>query len=213
MAFPLANGEQWFEHYDPKIHDAISGPVEEFLTNGAGLGYDEAKAGESFVRIGVGAVRKPDEPRYRRFSTYEIVDAGKWTVHHGADWIEFIHQLGDTGGYSYVYRKKLRLAKDKLIIEHHLKNTGRKTIAASVYDHNFWVHRENNEPAKRATDARFLRDCLSPALRALFPLTVFPGFRKMRSTLGHTLPPAPQAANIETPGFRRSRWQPMKNSS
>ncbi len=130
---------QWFERYDPKIHDAITGPVEEFLTNGAGLGYDEAKAGESFVRIGVGAVRKPDEPRYRRFSTYEIVDAGKWTVHHGADWIEFIHQLGDTGGYSYVYRKKLRLSKDKLIIEHHLKNTGRKTIAASVYDHNFFM--------------------------------------------------------------------------
>src|SRR5437763_12001678 len=62
----------WFEKYDPKIHDAITGPVEEFLTDGKGLGYDEVKAGESFVKIGVGAIRKPDEPRFRQFSTYEI---------------------------------------------------------------------------------------------------------------------------------------------
>jgi hypothetical protein len=130
---------QWFDRYDPKLHDAITGPVEEFLTNGAGLGYDEAKPGESFVRIGVGAVRKPDEPRYRQFSTYEIADPGKWTVNKGQDWIEFAHELRDTGGYAYVYRKKLRLAKNSLVLEHHLKNTGRKTIATSVYEHNFFM--------------------------------------------------------------------------
>ena len=78
---------QWFERYDPKLHDAITGPVEEFLTSNAALGYDEAKQGESFVRIGVGAVRKPDETSYRRFSTYDIVDPGRWTVNKGADWI------------------------------------------------------------------------------------------------------------------------------
>src|SRR3954468_2801637 len=40
---------KWFEKYDPKIHDAIMGPVEEFRTNGSGLGYEEAKAGETFI--------------------------------------------------------------------------------------------------------------------------------------------------------------------
>ena len=130
---------QWFERYDPKSHDAITGPVEEFLTNGAGLGYDEAKPGESFVRIGVGAVRKPDEPRYRQFSTYDIVDPGTWTVNKGSDWIEFVHALGDTAGYAYIYRKKLRLEKNSLVLEHHLKNTGRRAIATSVYEHNFFM--------------------------------------------------------------------------
>src|SRR3954466_10380359 len=114
---------KWFERYDPTLHDAITGPVEEFLTNGAGLGYDEAKAGDSFVRVGVGAVRKPDEPRYRQFSTYEITDPGTWTVNKGKDWIEFVHELRDTAGYAYQYRKKLRLAGDSLVLEHHLKNT------------------------------------------------------------------------------------------
>src|SRR5687767_12596314 len=51
---------QWFDRYDPKLHDAIMGPVEEFRTNDAGLGFDEAKAGGTFIRIGVGVVTKPD---------------------------------------------------------------------------------------------------------------------------------------------------------
>jgi hypothetical protein len=126
---------QWFQRHDPKNHDAITGPVEEFT----GLGYDEAKPGESFVRIGVGAVRKPDEPKYRQFSTYEIVDPGKWTINRGSDWIEFVHELRDTAGYAYVYRKKLRLSGDTLVLEHHLKNVGRKTIGTSVYEHNFFM--------------------------------------------------------------------------
>lgn len=130
---------KWFDRYDPKIHDAITGPVEEFLTNGAGLGYDEAKPGDSFVRIGVGAVRKPDEAKYRQFSTYEIVDPGKWTVTKGPDWIQFVHELHDTAGYAYVYRKKVRLVRNTLVLEHQLKNLGRKTIATSVYEHNFFM--------------------------------------------------------------------------
>src|SRR5690242_1248406 len=126
---------QWFEKYDPKIHDAITGPVEEFLTDDAGLGYAEAKPGEVFVRIGVGAIRKPDEPAYRRFGTYDIVDPGRWTVNKGADWTEFVHELRDAAGYAYVYRKTLRLVDDTLVLEHRLRNTGGKTIASSVYDH------------------------------------------------------------------------------
>jgi hypothetical protein len=144
---------KWFDRYDPKTHDAITGPVEEFLTNGAGLGYDEATPGDSFVRIGVGAVRKPDEPRYRQFSTYDITDPGKWTVDKGGDWIEFVHALPDTGGYAYVYRKKVRLAGNSLILEHTLKNTGRKRIVTSVYEHNFFML--DNQPTGPDTVARF----------------------------------------------------------
>lgn len=129
---------QWFEKYDPRIHDAITGPVEEFLTGDAGLGYAEASAGDPFVRIGVGAVRKPAEASYQRFATYEIVDPGHRTLTKGPDWIEFVHELRDAGGYGYVYRKRLRLVNDTLVLEHQLRNTGRKPIATSVYDHNFF---------------------------------------------------------------------------
>ena len=52
------NGHSYFglwnpAPYDPKLHDAITGPVEEFLTDGMGLGYADAKAGGTFVKIGV----------------------------------------------------------------------------------------------------------------------------------------------------------------
>ncbi|HEV1284003.1 MAG TPA: hypothetical protein VNU44_01795 [Bryobacteraceae bacterium] len=128
----------WFSKEGPKIHDSITGPVEEFLSNDAGLGYADAKPGETFVRIGVGAVRKPDEKAYRRFETYEIVDPGKRTLRRGKDWIEFGHQL-NSAGYGYDYRKTIHLEKSGFTIVHVLKNTGAKPIDTLVYNHNFFV--------------------------------------------------------------------------
>jgi hypothetical protein len=128
----------WFSKEDPKIHDSITGPVEEFLSNDAGLGYAEAKPGETFVRIGVGAVRKPDEKAYRRFETYEIVDPGKRTLRRGKDWIEFGHQVS-ASGYGYDYRKTIRLNRTGFTISHVLNNTGSKPIDTLVYNHNFFV--------------------------------------------------------------------------
>lgn len=133
---------RWYDRHDPKIHDAITGPVEEFLTNGAGLGYDTAAPGGTFIRIGVGSVRKPaGESQYRRFETYDIVDPGKRTVTTSPDSIEFTHELRGDDNYAYVYRKTVRLAKGKpeLVLEHTFKNTGRRSIETSVYNHNFFV--------------------------------------------------------------------------
>ena len=115
--------------------------MEEFLTNGIGLGYNDVKAGESFVKIGVGAVRKPEERAFRQFNTYEITDPGKWTVKTFPDRVEFTQELHDTAGYAYLYKKTVRLTKGKpqLVLEHSLKNTGTKVIETSVYEHNFYM--------------------------------------------------------------------------
>lgn len=133
---------KWFEKYDPKIHDAILGPVEEFVADTGGLGYDDVKVGESFVRIGVGAVKKPEEARYRQFHTYEITNPGVWKVKARNDRVEFVHELGNTAGYAYSYRKTVRLAsgkKPQMVLEHTLHNKGTKAIDTSVYEHNFYV--------------------------------------------------------------------------
>ncbi|MEP7364843.1 MAG: hypothetical protein ABI972_16435 [Acidobacteriota bacterium] len=133
---------KWFDKYDPLIHDAILGPVEEFLSDDAGLGYNETKPDESFVRIGVGAVRKPQEDGYKRFNTYEITNSGKWTVKPHKDRVEFTHELANTGGYAYSYKKTVRLAageKPQMVLEHTLHNKGSKPIETSVYNHNFYV--------------------------------------------------------------------------
>ena len=132
---------QWFEKYDPKIHDAIMGPVEEFTTDGPGFGYADAKAGGTFLRIGVGAVRRPAQAPSSGFFTFDIANPGLWTVQRGPDWISFTQEMPATGGYAYVYRKTVRLSKGRpeMVLEHSLKNTGQRAIDTDVYDHNFFV--------------------------------------------------------------------------
>ena len=104
----------------PPHETAITGPVEEFRTGDSAFGYTEAKAGGTFIRIGVGVLRKPEEPRFQQFKTYEIVDPGKRTVRARRDSVEFTHELTDpSSGYAYLYRKTVRLTpgKPQMVIE------------------------------------------------------------------------------------------------
>jgi hypothetical protein len=142
----------WFQKTDPKVRDfvyegpdiiagpcsAITGPVDEFRP----LGWEEAKPGGNFVKIGVGALRKPDESRYDNYRLYEVAGPGKWTIRKNRDSVEFTQELADSSsGFGYTYRKTVRLTKGKpeMVLEHSLKNTGTRAIQTSVYNHNFLV--------------------------------------------------------------------------
>jgi hypothetical protein len=128
--------------YSPKLHDAIMGPVEEFLTAGAGLGYAEARPGGTFLKIGVGVLRKPQETAYQQFKTYDIVDSGKWSVESKTGSVAFQHVVRDaSSGYSYRYSKIVQLIKGKpqMALVHRITNTGTKTIESDVYEHNFYM--------------------------------------------------------------------------
>jgi hypothetical protein len=146
----------WFTKTDPDVIDfifqgdgivagpasAITGPVEEFITNDEALGFDEAKPGGTFIKIGVGVLRRPDDKPYTPYRPYPIVDSGKWTVSTHPDSIEFSQTLSDPAtGYAYRYTKILRLVADKpeMQMEHTLENTGKRVIETSVYNHNFFV--------------------------------------------------------------------------
>jgi hypothetical protein len=142
----------WFDAVDPKVINkefpdgkivngppgALYGPVDEFQTP---LGWNEAKPGGSFIKIGVGVLHR-EEGNYNRFVPYDIVNSGKWTVKKHNDSIEFQQEISDpVSGYSYIYRKIVRLEQGKphMVIEHSLKNTGGKEIKSNVYNHNFLV--------------------------------------------------------------------------
>jgi len=151
------NGHQyygpWFTGSDPSVRDFVYrgqdivvsaqsgalGPAEEFQRP---QGYTTAKPGETFIKIGVGALRKKDDAPYSAYDTYEIVDAGKWSSRPGRDSVEFSQTLDDSrSGYGYVYRKTVRLTagRPELVIEHSLQNTGRLPLDANQYNHNFLV--------------------------------------------------------------------------
>jgi hypothetical protein len=125
---------QWFENYSPTTHDAVMGPVEEF----GPVGYDDVKSGGNFIKIGVGGLLKPEETAYGQFKLYKIANPGVWKINKKADQIQFVHVLKDAE-YSYEYKKTIELVKGKpqLVISHSLKNTGKKTIETTAYDHNF----------------------------------------------------------------------------
>ena len=145
----------WFDGVDPAVHDyryegpkiiastcsGVTGPAEEFQTHGSALGWDEAKPGGTFIKIGVGVLRK-DEDRYDFVKQYEMVDPGKWTVAKHRDLVEFTQELTDSSsGYGYIYHKTVRLTpgKPEMVLEHRLRNTGRHPIQSAVYNHNFLV--------------------------------------------------------------------------
>src|SRR5580704_8860381 len=81
----------WFTKQDATVRDFIykdtdivvsaesgsMGPADEFQTP---LGYDAASPGGTFVKIGVGVLRKADNSPYSAFKKYELVDPGKWSV-------------------------------------------------------------------------------------------------------------------------------------
>jgi len=125
---------QWYDKHEPTIHDVVMGPVEEY----GPVGFMEAKAGERFIKIGVGALLKPDSTPYNSFKLYEIENHGKWKIRKKPDRIQFTHILKETD-YAYDYKKTIRLTEGKpeMVLEHRIKNIGRKTIETSVYNHNF----------------------------------------------------------------------------
>ena len=127
----------WTPTHSPKVNDAVGGPVESFTP----IGYNEAKAGGTFVTIGVGVLRKKSAELFSPFTLYDIVDGGKWTVNSQKDRVIYTHELHDATGYAYLYTKTVRLAGGKplMILEHSLKNIGRRIIETDVFDHNFPV--------------------------------------------------------------------------
>ena len=127
----------YIEH-DPLGHDHVSGPAEEFAMFNP-MGFSEAKAGESFVKIGVGLLAKDTDSEYKFYSDYKIIRAGKWNIEHGSDWVSFEQDFHGDRGWAYRYQKTIRLlpGRPELVIEHRLENSGKKTIDISHYNHNF----------------------------------------------------------------------------
>jgi hypothetical protein len=142
----------WFDERDPNVHDfihqdgkiiagpcsAITGPVDEF----APVGYDEAKPGDTFLKIGIGALTKPNEDKYDNYHLYEIANPGKWRVTKHPDAMEFVQTLDNlSSGYGYRYQKNVQLTvgKGQLVLQHRLKNIGSRPIDTTVCNHNFLV--------------------------------------------------------------------------
>ncbi len=137
----------WKDRHDPKNHDDIIGPVVEFGQD-MPLGYDDAKVGETFVKVGVGELVKPDEKKYLFHTNYKVQNTGIWKVQPGrkaekyTDSAEMRQTLVTKTGYSYhLYIKVWVFDTDRdacMNVEYELINIGTKKIVTDVYNHNFF---------------------------------------------------------------------------
>ncbi len=132
---------QWFPKYDALAHDSITGPVEEFRPAGEALLYDEAKPGGTFVKPGVGVLRRVDDKPYSPYTVYPIVDSGTWTSHATRAGVSFTQQLKTDLGIAYTYRKDLQLEAKApvLVLAHSLTNNGAQPLEMDVYNHDFFM--------------------------------------------------------------------------
>jgi hypothetical protein len=146
----------WSDINDPAVGDyeyrgdriatgtstTMVGIPEEFasLPERTAPGWETAKPGGTFVKIGVGVLRKPDDQPYDHFRLYEIVRGGKWDVERTAASVTFRQAIDDPGsGYGYAYTKTVSLVpgRPELRMAHTLRNTGSRPITGFVYNHNF----------------------------------------------------------------------------
>jgi len=142
-------GRYWFVKTSPDVknftydkdglvansNNFAAGPVEEFGENG----FDAAGPGGRFLKIGVGILKR-DTDKYDRFHTYPIVNEGKRTTVATKNSIRFTQTVNDPAtGYGYVFTKTVTIVpgKAELKIEDNLKNTGKKGIDTTVYNHHF----------------------------------------------------------------------------
>ncbi|AUG57455.1 hypothetical protein [Acetivibrio saccincola] len=106
------------------------------------IGYDLAKPGEKFLKLGVGLLTRPDESDYFFFDKYQV-SPFEVVVKEEDDSITFILNHLDCNGYSAKMTKKLSIKDNTLTIDYQLENTGKKTIVTEEYCHNFISINEN----------------------------------------------------------------------
>src|SRR5262245_38244337 len=137
----------WKDTHDPTNHGDIIGFAPEFGQQKP-LGYDDAKVGGTFLKIGVGELEKPAEEKYSFATKYKVVKPAEWKeLLREADGdnlrrIGWLTRGELPSGLKYQYEMTLQLTEPKgvptLHVNYQLKNIGRGRISTDFYQHNFF---------------------------------------------------------------------------
>jgi len=118
----------------------------EGCTNGVGIcnefnmtnaiGYDEAKPGDKFLKLGVGLLTKKDEKPYEFWTKYQV-QPFLYECEWKEDSVCFHVKPVLCNGYSIKLNKEIRLDGNYIRIKYSLENSGEKPVAIEEYCHNF----------------------------------------------------------------------------
>lgn len=103
------------------------------------IGYDEAKVGEGYLRVGIGTVLRYDgRPGDRvQMLNLKIIDRAEISYRHSETQAYFQAVNPEVNGYRCKLEKRISLEDNRVIIGYTLKNTGKKPIHTDEYMHNF----------------------------------------------------------------------------
>lgn len=114
------------------------------VTNGV-LGYREARNGEPFLKIGVGALIKgscqtcDSTDNYRFNSPYEFAELPQWHVLQATPNILAIQHEASLHHYGYSLHKDIILDNNVLLVTSTLTNIGSRPFSTAWYSHNFFT--------------------------------------------------------------------------
>ncbi len=126
------------DRHDPGRDDHVAGTAGEYGMTSP-LGYEEAGPGESFVKIGIGVLRRTDDKPYFFRRDYPLVDGGRWRIESTPVQSIAVQAVDGPRGWGYEQRTRVALLPDRpgFVIERTLTNTGTQPFATDYYCHNF----------------------------------------------------------------------------
>jgi len=103
------------------------------------LGYEEAKPGDSFLKIGVGKLIKPSDAMYSPFITYNFSEYPAWEIESTENSINMrLTASTDDGQWCFRRSTSVRVFEDnQVIMDSYVYNCGNKEFSTPHYSHNF----------------------------------------------------------------------------
>lgn len=117
---------------------------ETDITNGL-LGYQEAKMGDSFLKIGVGELLKGSCPDcdssedYKFNSPYMFAKTPKWEMLESSETSVSLEHKAVLNNFGYKLHKQINLVGDTLTVTSTLHNIGAEHFSTAWYSHNFFT--------------------------------------------------------------------------
>ncbi|OWA33934.1 hypothetical protein B9G55_16470 [Saccharibacillus sp. O16] len=100
------------------------------------IGYDDAQVGETFMKLGIGALTKVDGEGYNFARTYPV-EMYEVQVEAAPSEIRFTSITPEVHGYAARLTKTLTVERRSLKIRYKLENLGSRRISTNEYVHNF----------------------------------------------------------------------------
>jgi hypothetical protein len=146
------------------------------------IGYADAQPGELFPKLGIGLLKRPEQPHYNFFFPHKIDQPFPIQIDLAENSVKFTVEPIECRGYSTRLTKKVSVHENWLEITNRLENVGSKPIDTNEYCHNFMgidQHPIGPEyrlhfpyPIQLEDIATAYRHFLPPIVRKLLPTSI-----------------------------------------